>query len=182
MALPNQAASFTAAENKPFGLFRRRNESAFLQRWHLMKSLWKGKKRRFLPSYLSFVSAPIQNSAFLNTDSYINNSWLHVIFLVAGISFYYHTKHVPSFLGPCQTTVSLMTHAKKSSDPLRGVNKPQGAFLLLDATPHGISDPMDPRSVNSFFAVDWVVDVKQVDIWNIFWGAWGQKPFKVVTF
>lgn len=100
--------------------------------WHLMKSLWRGKKKSFA-TLSPFVSAPIQNSGFLNTDFYINNSLLHVIFLVAGISFHYRTKHVSSFLCACQTTVSLMTHAEKSSDPLRGLNKPQGAFLLLDA-------------------------------------------------
>lgn len=134
MAVPNQEASFAAAKTRLLVYSGSRNERAFLQRWHLVKSFWKGGKKRF--AVLSFfVSAPIQNSAFLNTDFCINNSLLDVIFLVAGISFYYHTKHVPSFPCPCQTTISLMTRAKKSSDPLRGVNKPQGAFLLLDA-PH----------------------------------------------
>lgn len=174
--------SIYRSENKPFGLFRQqtfavmslsRNKTALLERWHLMKSLWRGKKSFAILSL--FVSAPIQNSGFLNTDFYINYSLLHVIFLVAGISFHYWTKHVPSFLCPCQTTVSLMTHAEKSSDPLRGVNKPQGTFLLLDV-PYGILDRVRLCS----FAVDWVVDfvtviwdVQGVDIFKFF----VKKPF-----
>lgn len=76
----------------------------FYKRWQLMKSLKRRerkKKNRF--AILSpFVSAPIWHSGFLNTDFffYINNSLLHVIFLVTGISFHYGTKHVPSFFCP----------------------------------------------------------------------------------
>lgn len=144
----------------------------FYKEWHLMKSLWKRGKKRVLPSYLSLCHHQFRIQRFWILISTLIIHYFMWSFLSLAFPFITIQNMFPAFCGPVKLPFLLMTHAKKSSDPLRGVNKPQGAFLLLDA-PHGILDQIRLCS----FAVDWVVDsviailsdVKQVDILNLFW-------------
>lgn len=142
-----------------------RNDSAFLQRCNPTKS-WRRKTFSRLFSLCLSTNSEFSISEYGFLHYYL---LLYVFLRVAAISFHVHTKHVSSFLCFCQATGSLMTHAKKSSDPLRGVNKPLGAFLHLDAPPWDLKS--GPSVLVYCDLSCWVVmvilDIKKLDIWII---------------